>query len=210
SLPNVDGAVLALKQLVGDKADVVAQKDAALTAVANSMNLVRGTTSTGLWISLAVGGVVVFFTMMLIIRERQREIGILKAIGSGNGDLLAGFAWEALTISVLGAIAGVALFITGGQYLAQNVIMKSITSSATALPSVLPGAVEGMRQGVQGALRNLSSGHFISQLGTITVSLSLALVGKAIAAAIGLGLLGGLIPAIFALRLKPAEVLRND
>ncbi|MBS3938385.1 MAG: ABC transporter permease [Peptococcaceae bacterium] len=209
TLPNVDQAVADLKAMVGDTADVVSQKDALLTRVGETMNMVRGTTSTGLWVSLGMGGMVIFFTMMLIIRERQREIGILKALGSGNGDLVLGFAAEALGIAILGAVLGLILFTTAGQELATRVIMPNVTAES---PSGGSGPLgRGMMGGMGGQMiQALQGGQLISQLGSITVLLSLSLVMRTLAAAAVLGMLGGILPALYALRLKPAEVLRHD
>lgn len=199
---NVDPAVAALKELVGENADVVSQGEAMLSRLTQSMDTVRGTTSTGLWLALGTSGLVIFFTMLLIIRERQKEIGVLKAIGSSNFDLLSGFAWEALTLATVGTIVGIVLFATAGQSIAAQVI-------AQATPSVARG-MGALRQGLGGGGFMMRDGMLQAQLGALTVSLSGVLLIRSLAAALGLGLLGGLLPALYALRLKPAEVLRND
>lgn len=197
SLSHVDTVVEALKAQVGDAADVVSQGDM-LSRVGDSMDMVRGATKTGVWAALATSGLVIFFTMILVIRERQREIGVLKAIGSGNFDLLSGFAWEALALSVVGALVGILLFTTFGQGLAERFVSQSVTTA--------PGS--GMSGGRAGWA--VQGGILRAQLGTISASLSLNLVLRILGSAVGLGLLGGLLPALYALRLKPAEVLRND
>lgn len=212
TLPNVDQAVADIKALVAEKADVVSQKDAVLSRVGEAMNMVRGTTNTGLWAALATGGLVIFFTMLLIVRERQREIGILKALGSGNSDLLVGFAAEALGIAVLGSLLGLLLFSTVGQDLAASVIMPSIVPSQAELPGAdrALGGMIGSGAMRQQFMQGLQGGQLVSQLGDVTVALSLELVARTLAVAAGIGLLGGLLPALMALRLKPAEVLRHD
>lgn len=216
SLPNLSKAVAALSTHVGDQADVVSQGDATLQRVTQSMDLVRGTTGTGLWLALGTCGLVIFFTMVLIIRERQREIGVLKAIGSSNFDLLSGFAWESLALAALGAVIGILLFTTLGQSIAGRVMAQTITTPGSGIAERFPGMAQGMLgggggQGADRASRFMMQGGFLqSQLGDINVSLSLGLLGRSLVAALGLGLLGGLLPALYALRLKPAEVLRND
>ncbi|MDP3486627.1 MAG: FtsX-like permease family protein [Bacillota bacterium] len=214
SLPNLTKAVAALSTHVGDQADVVAQGEATMQRVTQSMDLVRGTTGTGLWLALGTCGLVIFFTMVLIIRERQREIGVLKAIGSSNFDLLSGFAWESLALAALGAVIGILLFTTVGQSIAGRVMAQTVTAPAVPSGIAEPGMAQGMFGGGQGsdrASRFMMQGGFLqSQLGDVTVSLSLGLLARSLAAALGLGLLGGVLPALYALRLKPAEVLRND
>jgi putative ABC transport system permease protein len=60
-------------------------------------------------ISLLVGGVGIMNIMLVTVRERRREIGIRKAVGAQRGQILDAFLLEAVAISVLGGLIGIAL-----------------------------------------------------------------------------------------------------
>ncbi|MFL5803736.1 MAG: ABC transporter permease [Roseiflexaceae bacterium] len=60
-------------------------------------------------ISLVVGGIGIMNIMLVSVRERTREIGLRKALGAREGDILTQFLIEALIISLLGGLIGLAL-----------------------------------------------------------------------------------------------------
>ncbi len=60
-------------------------------------------------ISLVVGGIGIANTMYTAVLERYREIGVMKAVGARNSDILAIFLIESGMLGLVGGIIGVAL-----------------------------------------------------------------------------------------------------
>ena len=58
-------------------------------------------------ITLLVGGIGLFSVLLISVRERVREIGVRKALGADDRDILQLFLAESLTLAGLGAILGV-------------------------------------------------------------------------------------------------------
>ena len=60
-------------------------------------------------VSLAVAGVGIMNVMLVSVTERRAEIGLLKAVGAQDGQVLAAFLAEAVLLALGGGVAGVAL-----------------------------------------------------------------------------------------------------
>ncbi len=72
-------------------------------------------------ISLIVGGIGLFSTLLISINERMMEIGIRKSIGATNFDIFVLFLMESIILALLGSLVGIAISTVIVQVIAQAI-----------------------------------------------------------------------------------------
>jgi putative ABC transport system permease protein len=101
-------------------------------------------------ISLLVGGIGIMNIMLVSVTERTREIGLRKAIGAHDHDILLQFLVEALVLCFIGGLIGVGLAYGIAALLAQipgftfNVVIESDSLALALGFSLLAGLIFGI------------------------------------------------------------------
>jgi putative ABC transport system permease protein len=106
-------------------------------------------------ISLLVGGIGIMNIMLATVLERTREIGIRRAIGARQSDIVRQFLTEAVLISILGGLIGIAFGFTLSQIIAAAAGWSTVVTASSVLVafgvSVGIGLVFGIYPAVQAA-----------------------------------------------------------
>lgn len=167
----------------------------ALSNAESYISQVQATATQLIIVSVAATSLIIFFVMLYSVRERTREIGILKAIGFSNRNIMSQFMLEGLIIGFLGGAVGVAL----GSVLAP--FLASILLPQLNMPSLQSPALT----------RPFSAHYPLRELqGIGAISLNPMLILLALCAAAVLGAIGSLYPAWRASRVSPMEALRYE
>lgn len=101
-----------------------------------------------------VGGIGIMNVLFVSVKERTREIGILKALGSSRKDILLQFLLEANFISILGGIVGVAvgyLLMPVVRLSGMSVVSSTAASVIALLFAIFTGTVFGFYPAWQAA-----------------------------------------------------------
>jgi ABC-type antimicrobial peptide transport system permease subunit len=109
-----------LDRLVGNVADIIAPETAAAFESTTTRAVVR-LARNGVLLAAGLMVIVVFFVMLLGVRERAWEIGTLKALGAPNRGIVVSVLTEALALCVLGGALALLLFGLSGGPLARRV-----------------------------------------------------------------------------------------
>jgi putative ABC transport system permease protein len=104
-------------------------------------------------ISLIVGGVGVMNIMLVSVTERTKEIGLLKAIGAKEKDILTQFLIEAVVMTSLGGIVGIILGISGAFLISLVVGIPFVIDIVAILMAVTVSTLVGIVFGLYPARR---------------------------------------------------------
>jgi putative ABC transport system permease protein len=221
SVDHLDSTVAALQKSLGSKADVVAGTTDTADTLA-SLDSIKTVATYSLIGALVAGAVIIFLSMLMIVRERRREIGVLKAIGSSNRKISFQFMTEALTLTGMAAIVGVLLGIVLSNPVLDALVSSNSTTSTAAggfggrgfgggrgfAGGFGGGGGPAVRFNAGGFGRGVTQfGNALSNLHTV-VGFNVLLYG--VLAALVIAIVGTSIPAWLTAKVRPAEVMRAE
>ena len=137
-----------------------------------------------LFLIVGVASILVLSTIVMTVKSKEREVGILKSIGANNNQLVMIFFFQGLMVSMVGLIFGLLIGL---------LITLNLNNFITFLESLLQ--------------RNLLEAYFINYFpyyidyGQILLICSLSFIFSVISS---------LLPALRVVKLNPIEILRHE
>jgi putative ABC transport system permease protein len=192
SLSVLPATTSAIERLLGPLASVVGYTADAEKAIGD-LDSVKSIALYSLAGAVGTAVVILLLVMVMIVRERKREIGILKAIGASNGRIMAQFTTEGATFTLLGLVVGA----VAGAIAASPVTSALVSNSGVSADT-----------GARGAFGAPSP--FLSHLTGINAQVGWAVILGALAAAVVVAVLASAATTWMISRIRPAEVLRSE
>ncbi len=148
----------------GQEDFTVLEKDEALEATNEIFYQLTVFIAGVAFISFIVGGIGIMNIMFATVSERTHEIGIRKAVGATNRQILGQFVMEALVLSVVGGILGIIVAFIANGVIRSTTDLQPVTtlqvivivfglSAATGIISGLLPAAQAARKDAISALR---------------------------------------------------------
>ena len=137
-----------------------------------------------LFLIVGVASILVLSTIVMTVKSKEREIGILKTIGANNTQLVMIFFFQGLIVSLIGIIIGVILGITG---------TMNINSVINILESVMQ--------------RNLLDAYFINYFPYFINKSQIIMICFV---SFIFSIFASLLPALRVTKLDPVEILRHE
>ncbi|TAL14512.1 ABC transporter permease [Patescibacteria group bacterium] len=204
SSDNVSSTVSALKTSLGSAADITSEAEQAAASV-SSLQSISSLALAGVIGATIAGAIIVLLAMIMVVRERRREIGVIKAIGGTNSKVIVQFMSEALTLTIIGAIVGLGLGVLVSGPMTTSLVQNSQSNTSSTTDATGPRGGAGFVRAFRGGINQIGS-NLTQVTASVTPQTFLIAGGLTLLIAI----IGSAIPAWFIARVRPAEVLRTE
>ena len=157
---KTSAAKFQITNLLRQRHNIIRDDDFAVRSQEDALKIVTNITSgltfllAGIGaVSLVVGGIGIMNIMLVSVSERTEEIGLRKAIGAKQSDILIQFLFEALILSTIGGLVGTTTGLTGVFFLGVITPLPASVGLITTLSTMLISGSIGLIFGVLPAKR---------------------------------------------------------
>ena len=157
---KTSAAKFQITNLLRQRHNIIRDDDFAVRSQEDALNIVTNITSgltfllAGIGaVSLIVGGIGIMNIMLVSVSERTEEIGLRKAIGAKQSDILIQFLFEALILSTIGGLIGTTTGLTGVFILGLITPLPASVGLTTTLSTMIISGSIGLIFGVLPAKR---------------------------------------------------------
>lgn len=201
SVENLQAVEASIREALGkDRVDVMLLQQDGVKVIANLASI-EAISFTTLIVSLGTAALTILLTMLLVVRERTKEIGVLKALGGTNVKIVGQFLVEALVLTAIGAVIGMAIALVSSNSILQGLLDSKFSSGAAAENGGGMGSslrLDAPVQDVQAMVANIST------------LLDWQFVAYGLGAALVIAIIGTAIPAFLIAKVRPAQVMRGN
>jgi len=124
-----------------------------LNMVSTITNIFTVVISSIAGISLLVGGIGIMNIMLVSVTERTREIGIRKAVGAKNRDILFQFLIESIVLSITGGALGIVFALVVTQFLKRFTVLSTNITGFSIILALTFSTIVGLFFGIYPAMR---------------------------------------------------------
>jgi len=157
---KTSAAKFQITNLLRQRHNIIRDDDFAVRSQEDALNIVTNITSgltfllAGIGaVSLIVGGIGIMNIMLVSVSERTEEIGLRKAIGAKQSDILVQFLFEALILSTIGGLLGTTTGLSGVFILGIITPLPASVGLTTTLSTMIISGSIGLIFGVLPAKR---------------------------------------------------------
>ncbi|HCH34348.1 TPA: hypothetical protein DEW05_02355 [Candidatus Saccharibacteria bacterium] len=207
SADNLASVSESASTIVGENGDVTDSASQVASAIAPLENI-QTISLYSLVGATVAGAIIILLTMVMIVRERRREIGVIKAIGGSNIVVMGQFVVEAVTLTLLGTLAGIVVGIAAASPITSTLVSSS-SSAETSQAGPTGGPGNMMRDGPSERFgqANRALTQSISNIQT-NVGWEILLWGMGMTLVIATA--GSALASILISKVRPAEVMRAE
>ncbi len=165
---------------------------------------ISSTSQMIIYIVSIAGAIILGLIIMLSIKGRRKEMGILLSIGEKKWKLMAQFVIEVVCVAILAFGLSVTTGAKVSQYIGDHLLSSEIAAASEETDTTRNGTV--MMSGSGGTLQNQKE----DPIDKIDVSVTGEDVGKMGGIGLAIAIIATLLPALSILRLNPKQILLKD